>query len=186
MIKAAVRARFLLTSKQRCAVQSLDALAVYLGIWGQLDEVTASQRVQVAPMLGVDEDMREWSFFMLLEHNVIVCRSITARMKQLVLGEPQPALEGFDVKKDVMPSGVSGVCQVNALKAAVHDHLDIVSKMGNLRKTQVSLHPKFGLLDAHKWNCMFAFHLKLHLKQAESIAQLVAVDQYRATSESTT
>ena len=29
-------------------------------------------------MRGVDEDMRRWSFFMILEHNAIVNRSITA------------------------------------------------------------------------------------------------------------
>jgi hypothetical protein len=177
LIKAAVRARFLLTSKQRCSMQSLDALDTYLRIWDQLDEQTASRCVQIPLMYGVDEDMREWSFFMLLEHNVIVNRSITARMKQLVLGEPQPALDGFDMKKDVMPSGVSGVCQVNAFKASIHEHLAMVATMGDLRKTQVSLHSRFGLLDAHKWNCMFAFHLKLHLKQAEAIAQLVLEDQ---------
>jgi hypothetical protein len=38
-----------------------------------------------------------------------------------------------------------------------------------LRGTGTSPHPVFGDFDAHKWNCMFTFHLGLHLPQAEYV-----------------
>ena len=58
-------------------------------------------------MSGVDEDMRRWSFFMILEHNAIVNRSITASVVQLANGESLTGQATIDVKKGVMPSGAA-------------------------------------------------------------------------------
>ena len=38
-------------------------------------------------------------------------------------------------------------------------------------------HPIFREFDAHKWNCMFAFHLGLHLKQAEYVVSKAKAEQ---------
>jgi hypothetical protein len=127
--------------------------------------------VEVPPMRGVDEDMRRWSFFMLLEHNTIVNRSITAAVVQLANGESLSGPATIDVKKGVMPSSSADESHVELFAQSVTDHIAAVRGLGNLRGTKTSQHPIFGQFDAHKWNCMFAFHLRLHLPQARFIAE---------------
>lgn len=122
-------------------------------------------------MLGVDEDMRDWSFFMILEHNVIVNRVITTVVEKLVRGE-EPVVEGVkDPKKDVMPSAHPGKEQVEAFRASVENHINTVSGLPRLRGTATKLHPVFGEFDAHRWHCMFALHLDIHCKQAEYVVR---------------
>ena len=133
--------------------------------------------VEVPPMRGVDEDMRRWSLFMLLEHNAIVNRSITAAVVQLANGEPLSGPATIDVKKGVMPSSSADESQVELFAQSVADHITVVRNLGNLRGTKTSQHPIFGQFDAHKWNCMFAFHLRLHLPQARFIVETATGSQ---------
>lgn len=121
-------------------------------------------------MPGVDEDMRRWSFFMILEHNAIVNRAITATVAQLAQGEAPSGAAMIDPKKDVMPSVESGESQVESFADSVRQHLHTVKNLGNLRGTNTAPHPVFGAFDAHQWNCMFVVHLGLHLRQAEYVA----------------
>lgn len=136
--------------------------------------------VKVPPMRGVDEDMREWSFFMLLEHNVIVNRSITAIVEQLTKGEELDGAAKMDPKKDVMPSPDADETQVANFVDSIDSHLETVKKLKNLRGTKTAPHPIFGDFDAHKWNCMFGFHLGLHYPQAVSVVENLQDTNYQA------
>ena len=120
-------------------------------------------------MPGVDEDMRRWSFFMILEHNAIVNRSITATVVQLSRGVALSGPAIINPKKDVMPSSAVDESQIKAFSDSVSKHMEAVKNLKHLRGTGTSPHPIFGKFDAHKWNCMFAFHLGLHLRQAEYV-----------------
>ncbi len=133
--------------------------------------------VQVPPMRGVDEDMRRWSFFMILEHNAIVNRSITATVVQLARGEALSGPATLDPKKDVMPSSSADESQIEIFADSVTKHIEAVKNLRQLRGTRTSPHPIFGQFDAHKWNCMFAFHLGLHLPQAEYVVRKVRAEQ---------
>ena len=119
-------------------------------------------------MLGVDEDMREWSFYQILEHNVIVNDRISAAVLHLTGNGPAPEPD-FDVKRDVMPQDSAGAEQVAEFKRSVEDHLTAVAKVPKLRGTEKTDHPIFGPFDAHRWHCMLGFHLQLHRKQAEAL-----------------
>ena len=170
IIRALVRTRFTLTSRASAKAQTEKLLTEYLRLAQGLDEISGSEPVTVPRMLGVDEDMRGWSFFMILRHNTIVNNAISANIRRLALGEPAPTKK-FDTKKDVMPEAECGIEQIAIFKASVLSHLDSVKSLGELRGTATTNHPLFGPFDAHKWNCMFAFHLKVHLRQAESVRE---------------
>lgn len=170
IIRALVRTRFMLTSRASANAQTQKLLADYLRLAQGLDEISGSEPVTVPPMLGVDEDMRGWSFFMILRHNTIVNNAISANIRRLALGEPTPTKK-FDTKKDVMPGADCGIEQIAIFKSSVLAHLDSVKTLGELRGTNTTNHPLFGPFDAHKWNCMFAFHLKVHFRQAESVRE---------------
>ena len=124
-------------------------------------------------MIGVDEEMRDWSFFMILEHNVIVNRSISAIVAGLARGEKSLDSGVVDPKRDVMPSADPGPDQIRAFQASVEAHLDSVARLPRLRSTPTHRHPIFGQLTAHGWHCMFGLHLDIHHKQAETVARLL-------------
>jgi len=169
LIKTAVRLLFIMTSRERAIKQAQCILENYMRLADGLSPEVGSRSVKVPRMRGVDEDMRRWSFYMILEHNTIVARSISAVIRQLVRGEPLTGAAAINIKKDVMPSQSAGEEQLPAFRDSVDEHVEMVKALGRLRGTKTAKHPIFGDFDAHKWNCMFSFHLKLHYKQAEYV-----------------
>ena len=162
-----------MTSRDRAAKQARRLLARYLKLAAGLRLEAGSRPVLVPPMPGVDEDMRHWSFYMVLEHNCIVNTSISATVRQLAGGEPLSGAAAIDPKTGVMPSPAAGESQVRQLQKSVEDHLKLLPTLGTLRGTRTTPHTHFGDFDAHKWNCMFSFHMRIHLRQAETIVRTV-------------
>ena len=173
LIKSAVRTRFLLTSRSKASDQIRKSLEQYLSLARSIDPAAGSLPVRVLPMLGVDEDMRDWSFFMILEHNVIVNRSISAVVQSLARGEKPSGTRDFDPKRDVMPSANPGEEQIQAFRASVETHLENLAHLPRLRSTLTSRHPIFGELNAHGWHCMFGLHLDIHRKQAQAVIRTI-------------
>lgn len=166
LIKIAVRSLFTLRSRRKALQQCFEIRDKYLALAKGVSDEVGQMCIKVPPMRGVDEDMRAWSFFMILEHNVIVNQSITATVERLARGEPLGKAARIDPKKDVMPSLDADRSQVDRFADSIENHLKAVEGLKNLRGTGTSLHPVFGKFDAHKWNCMFGFHLSLHYPQA--------------------
>lgn len=169
LIKTAVRLRFRLTTRAQADRQIRRSADKYLSYARRIDPAAGARVVTVPRMLGVDEDMRDWSFYMLLEHNVIVSRAMSAIALCLARGDDPDTLPQIDPKRDVMPSANPGPEQVDALDATVTAHLDAVAGLKKLRGTATRPHPLFGDFDAHAWHCMFRFHLGIHLRQARMI-----------------
>lgn len=169
-IRRAVRLRFKWTAHAHATRHIERALAGYLQLADQLDELSGGESVRVPPMPGVDEDMREWSFYMILEHNTIVNRAMQAIVTGLAAGcVPETKIE--NPKMDVMPSACPGPEQVDLFSASVTDYVQAVAPLTHLRQTATYPHPIFGLLTAHGWHCMCGFHLQLHLRQARVVSK---------------
>ena len=171
VIKQVIRALFFFTPRSQADKQIQKGLRGYLALADQIRPDMGSRPVTVPPMPGVDEDMRHWSFYQILSHNTLVNRRLTATVEQLVNGEPLHGAAVIDLKRDIMPAKTAGEEQRDAFRASVRNHLNTVSRLGNLRGTKRSPHPLFGDFDAHRWNCMFAFHLKVHYPQAAYVAR---------------
>lgn len=163
----------MVTSRNRASGHIRKSLDKYLTLTASVAPEDGRRPVWVPPMIGIDEDMRGWSFFGILEHNVIVNRSITEIVKSLVRGQ-KPAGEGaIDMKNDVMPSTDPGGEQIEAFRTSVEEHLESVSGLRGLRQTSTKRHPVFGELNAHGWHCMFGLHLDIHRKQAEAAIDII-------------
>lgn len=173
-IRAVIRNRFNLTSREKAGQQARDACQRYLDLSKEIDADQGKRQIEVPCMLGIDEDMRRWSFFMVLEHNTIVNRCITSMVEALAQGKEPTGMGALNPKTDVMPSRDPGIEQVDALRASVDDHLEVVSGLDQLRGGLTKDHPLFGPFDAHRWHCMFGFHLKVHYKQVLYIKQKLA------------
>ncbi|MGD1972470.1 MAG: hypothetical protein PVH37_23850 [Desulfobacterales bacterium] len=177
-LKTAVRSIFSMTSRNRALNQTKRLLNDYTELADGLSREVGVRSVRVPPMRGVDEDMRDWSFYMILEHNTIVNRSISATIQQLVHGEALSGAAAIDPKNDVMPSQSAAEEQLQEFKNSVNEHVGIMANLGKLRGTNTAAHPIFGDFDAHKWNCMFSFHLSLHYKQAEYVVRAALAKQH--------
>jgi len=174
IIKAVIRTKFLLTSRQKASGMIRKNADAYLDLADRFGSVSAMEPVTVPPMIGVDPEMRGWSFFQILEHNAIVNRSISAMVGALALGKEPAGAALIDPKTDVLPKGLSGREQVEAFRGSVDDHIALVESLPSLRGTAERPHPVFGPFDAHKWHCMFGLHLRLHLNQARKILSLLS------------
>jgi len=173
----AVKTWFALTSRDRASRQIRKSLAKYLALTRMVNAETGALPVLVPRMIGIDEDMRNWSFFMILEHNAIVNRSITSIVQSLVRGEEPKGAGAIDPKKDVMPSADPGEEQIKAFRSSVEEHLRVVSGVSGLRGSLGKRHPMFGEFDAHCWHCMFSFHLLIHCRQAEYVVRKICAEQ---------
>ena len=173
LIKTAVRSIFFFTGRERAQNQMRVMLEEYTGLAQAINRDERLIPVKVPPMRGVDEDMRNWSLDMILEHNRIVNRSISATVQQLSRGEPLTGAAVIDQKTDVMPSHRPEDTVLEKFQDSVTDHLAALKTLGRLRGTRKTPHCIFGDFDAHQWNCMFAFHLKLHFDQASHVVQTI-------------
>jgi len=169
LVSTAIRSLFALRSREHVARRCQQLSEEYQDVATGVSDEVGKTSVLVPPLTGVDEDMRNWSFFEVLEHNLIVNRCITATVCQLAHGEPLSGAARLDPKKDVMPSGSVDGAIIGAFVESIASHIAEVGKLGPLRGTNKSNHPVFGPFDAHRWNCMFAFHLGLHLPQVKLI-----------------
>jgi hypothetical protein len=173
LIRSLVRSSFRLSSRDRATRRIRLELGRYLALADRLGEEQSRRSVRVPALAGVDEDMREWSFYMILEHNVIVNRTISALVESLARGEEPRTAGVVDPKKDVMPSANPGPEQVEAFRQSVEAYLALMADLPPLRGTQKTRHPSFGMFDAHSWHCMFGFHLVVHRRQAEVLEKLL-------------
>lgn len=170
----AVRTRFALTSRNKASTQIRKSLGAYLALSRQISLEQGAVSIEVPRMLGIDEEMCNWSFFMILEHNAIVNRGITSIVEHLARGEEPEDAGGIDMKRDVLPSRNPGEEQLQLFRTSVEGHLQIIPSLGRLRGGLRTRHPIFGRFDAHNWHCMFGLHLYLHYKQAESVIRKIS------------
>lgn len=172
-VRAIIRSKFALTSREKASRIILNNAHCYRELADRLDASAAMEPVTVPPMIGVDPEMRGWSFLQILEHNSIVNRSISAMVEALSLGKEPSGAALINPKTDVFPKEFSGAEQVESFRRSVEDHLVMVETLPSLRGTAERPHPIFGSFDAHKWHCMFGMHLGLHLRQARKILSLL-------------
>lgn len=184
IIKAVVRTKFLLTSRAQASLIIRNKADAYLKLTEKVKPDLGRTSVMVPPMAGVDPEMRGWSLFQILEHNAIVNRSIAATVEALALGREPSGAALINPKTDVLPKGLSGVEQVEAFRSSVDDYLSLIPTLPKLRGTPATAHPLFGLFDAHKWHCMFGFHLGLHLRQAEKVLAILERESLRRACHS--
>jgi hypothetical protein len=169
-----LRALFALTTRDQASTQIQKLCDRYLVLATMIDAESGTLAVRVSGLLpGIDKDMRNWSFFKVLEHNTIVNRSFTSIIQSLVQNEELRGAGAIDMKKDVMPSESPGAEQIEFFHNSVAEHIQAVSDFQNLRDSPTRPHPLFGAFTAHQWHCMFGFHLFIHYIQAKYIVNKI-------------
>ena len=168
LLQAALRCKFFMTSRPSASRQARREMERTLAVAQILEPSEASLRVRVPAMAGIDEEMRDWSLFMVMSHNAIVNRHITRIVSCLARGER--FVSDFDMKRDVRPSAAAGIEVIDEFRLSVDDHIHCIDGLPRLRGSRRHRHPMFGEFDAHQWHCMLAFHLMVHRRQADAVA----------------
>lgn len=174
VVKLAIRTILQRTSKEKALAQAENYLAQYRALCDSIPDDAGRHRVSVPPMSGVDEEMRDWSLYQLLEHNAVVNRCISATVVQLSQSIPLSGAALTDPKHGVMPTDNPGPAARDAFFLSVKEHIDKVTPLKKLKGTATTRHPLFGEFDAHRWNGMFSLHLKVHLPQTRYIVEHVS------------
>ncbi|NNE93346.1 MAG: hypothetical protein HKN23_17010 [Verrucomicrobiales bacterium] len=171
LLQKIIRTRFATMSRKSADKLIRSEAEKTLAVGERLGPGLCGQSETVKQMVGVDEDMRAWNFYQILEHNIIVNRNVTCVVEFLAGDGPPPDAE-FDIKHDVMPQDEVGPEAVAEFETSVKDHLKSIGQLSKLRGTEQIEHTIFGPLDGHQWHCLFGFHLQLHRRQAEALEKL--------------
>ncbi|MEO0508852.1 MAG: DinB family protein [Verrucomicrobiota bacterium] len=171
MLALIIRNKFRLSSRTSADATIRKETTLTLELARELHAPLAEEKIRVPKMIGIDEDMRDWSVCQTLEHNTIVNHSIT-RIVQ-TLAKEEPVVTNFNPKTDVMPSADAGADQIEAFEESVKQYFAVVEPLESLDSQTIFPHPIFGNFNAHQWHCMFGFHLMLHRKQIAKAVDLL-------------
>jgi len=141
-----------------------------------------TRRVLVPPMAGIEDSSRFWSASMVVEHVVIVGRSISKIL--VFLSHSQVPPFGMDVAA-VKPGGKRG-------PAVMADFRELLAEYPKLVRTDLPrpadapsfAHPWLGPMDIHRWHCLAAVHLRLHRRQIAMIRKGLDEEHPRAKTPS--
>lgn len=167
ILRTAVRGWMSCTGRESASRRILRETERTLACLDAVPPEDAARPLRVPAMPGVDEDMREWSLGMLIEHNTIVNREIRGIVE--ALGKGERVERTLDPKTGVLPREGVGAEARTPFEDSVREYLATVQPLHGLRRTARYDHVLFGPFTAHHWHCMFGFHLMLHRRQAEAV-----------------
>jgi hypothetical protein len=122
--------------------------------------------VSVSTIIGLEDDERDWSAAMVVEHIVLVSEAIGRTLVFLTRGQQPPV--PFS-REEMRPRGAKGVTILPELHALGRSYPQLVeAELGPQRDT-VHRHPIFGDLDCARWHCLSVSHLRVHRRQLHEI-----------------
>ncbi|AHF03260.1 hypothetical protein MARPU_04695 [Marichromatium purpuratum 984] len=137
-------------------------------IAARLDEQQGRCAARVRRVIGLEPGGRDWSVYMVLDHLVMVNAAITALVHALCVTHGQRIEIGH---ADVTPHVDAGPDRIDALRASVERHAEVIERLGPLNAHAVYPHPWFGPLDARQWHALAALHNRTHRVQLQRIAR---------------
>lgn len=169
-LKLSVRTYFAMSTRRQIMERIAWTTKAYLQYATELSDEESKIPVEVPALMGIDEDLRNRSFFQVLQHNTIVNRAISEICRSLAEGDRLGPDARIDPKRDVLPTPSPGSEVLGPFRESVEAHLTMVRTLGQMHTKETVHHPVFGELNSHGWNAMFAFHLRLHQRQVAAIA----------------
>ncbi len=171
LLELAIRVKLKRTSRDKATAQIRKEVEKTLAAAATLGEELSAKPCHVPKMPGVDEEMRDWSIYQLIEHNTIVNR-IFADVIEAIAQEKE-YVSDIDPKHDVLPSELPGPEVIEPFQQSVADYFKTLGNFPMLKNVGKWEHPVFGDFDARMTHAMCGFHLFLHRRQAERIVSIL-------------
>jgi len=162
MVKRGIRR----TPRQEISELLMAERRLILDLVTPLSTETASRRVLIKRLRGLEDSSRNWSVLMTLDHLRIVNTGIAEAIKLLGQGKIPPREASTATVKPVSEVEDSVIEEFSRSCDAIEQS---ARSLTDLRTSTRYAHPWFGPLDAGGWYFMSAFHLRLHRKQIEAI-----------------
>jgi hypothetical protein len=134
----------------------------------RLPPVLGARRTRIRRFPGIEDDCRNWSVYMTLDHLVMVNTAITTLMHAICSGHNH----GVEIQiEDVRPHEDAGPDRIAVLEALVERYSHLIARLGHLHSRERHPHPWFGLLTARQWHALAALHNRTHRIQIEKIVR---------------
>lgn len=154
------------TSRERAAANFSDQRNAILKLARGCEPASATRRVLIRRLPGLEDSSRNWSVCMTLDHLRIVNDAVAGSIHALVAGHvPLQAASTAAVK----PSPDVGITAIPAFEESSLKFEKGVAATPDLATRVKYAHPWFGPLDAAGWHFMAGFHMRLHRRQIELI-----------------
>jgi hypothetical protein len=127
-----------------------------------LSEEELSQRVLIDHILGIEDDTRDWSVALVIEHLAIVSTGIIQVIKAL---SEEKSFDGPISIVAVKPE--NRTVTMNELKQIIKDFETFVPQNKNSKMTKA--HPWFVEFNNKDWNTFLAIHTWVHKRQIKAI-----------------
>ncbi|THF65269.1 DinB family protein [Pseudothauera rhizosphaerae] len=127
------------------------------------------RQVLIPRLTGLEDNSRDWSAAMVLQHLVIVDTGIGELLGAL----SEDRTFGREVRiADVKPTPDAGPEQLEQLEDALKTYLERVGAVENLHTVRRHAHPWFGPLDGQGWHTLAALHTMIHRRQLDAIVRM--------------
>jgi hypothetical protein len=140
---------------------------------GSCDADTASRRVLIRRLPGLEDSSRNWSVWMTLDHLRIVNLGVARTIE--LLGNGRVPTEAASTAR-VKPSPGADASVRETYEAACDKFLRAVETVADLKTPVRHAHPWFGPLDAYGWHGLGAGHMGLHRGQIEEILRTIKTE----------
>ncbi|MFK8112483.1 MAG: hypothetical protein AB8B91_09780 [Rubripirellula sp.] len=124
------------------------------------------QRVLIDRIMGIEDNSRDWSAYMTLQHMCIVNEAMVGILQALDGGAE------FDREvriQDVKPAADAGPECVQTFQTSVEGLQQCIAGIQQPVSAKTQAHPWFGEMNARQWTLLAGVHLRIHRKQIESI-----------------
>jgi len=128
-------------------------------------------QVLIPRIHGIEDNSRNWSPAMVLEHLMIVATGMAEVIVQLSCGKvPDKRVDIAAVK----PKGEFSAVELSAIREQFSNRMAAVKQslaqdVRNHNSRSRLRHPWFGSLTAREWNWLLGAHQRIHRKQIEEI-----------------
>lgn len=128
------------------------------------------RQVLIPRIAGLEDNSRNWSAAMVLQHVVIVDTEIREILTALSEGK---ALGRETRIAEVKPISNAGQEQLAQVEQALAAYLERIATIKGLHTVRRHAHPWFGPLDGHGWHTLAAVHTMIHRRQLESVVRII-------------
>lgn len=146
-----------------------------LAVFDALPPDRLGERVLVRRFAGMEDSSRHWSAAMTVEHLTMVgsaIRQCIARLRRGEVPTAEPQIADFKPKGGATPAEVrAAFAHLLAEEAASMQNEPAIQRGEGPR----FVHPWFGPLDAHQWQCLLSFHQSIHRRQIEAIGKRLSL-----------
>lgn len=131
-------------------------------------EEEASTPILISRLKGLEDSSRHWSLYMTMEHLRIVNRSSIAIISDL-LAENKPST--IVSTSSVKPAPGIDSSVIERFTEVCDEFENRFGALSSLKSKETLAHPWFGELNAEQWHFFAGFHMALHKKQMDAIAE---------------